>query len=105
MKIKKMMDVYVCDCCGKEMVYSPGKLLNGANYGSSGVTFEPKVFGDYCDTCLTFAQDDWDVSNTGGFVSERYDKVDEDTLVKEIEGIKLRKKECDEMDEYGRLYR
>jgi len=105
MKKKELLEIYICDCCGKKMIDQPSYLLEGCNRGSSGVTFEPSVMGDYCDSCLEFAQDDWDINNKDGFISEKNDKFDEDIWKKEVELMKNAKYEYDEDIEYGRLYR
>lgn len=105
MKTEKLMTVYVCDCCGELMLNQPNKMLTGANYNSSGVSYEPKVMGDYCEMCLQYAQWDWDMNNKNGFVSDRYDPYDEKIHAEEIEKMKNIKHEWNEMDEYGRLYR
>lgn len=95
MEITKMMNVYVCDCCGKEMIDAPEKFLQGCNYKSGEVSYEPKVIGDYCTDCLIFAQSDWDNNNVNGFVSDRYDRFDSKVLEKEIEGIRELKNKND----------
>lgn len=105
MKVEKIMTIYICDCCGKEMIDKPQQVLSGSNYGSNGVSYEPKVMGDYCYSCLEFAQDDWDLNNKDGFVSERYDSYDENIHQKEIECIKALKTDSNYLDWYGKNYR
>ncbi len=76
MKQTENVEIYYCDCCGERMFTQPPKMLKGCNRNSKGVCYEPKVMGDYCGECLQIAQDDWDLNNKNGFVSERYDSYD-----------------------------
>lgn len=79
------LEIYICDCCGIKMITQPCKFIIGHNSNGNGVSYEPKVMGDYCRDCIEFAQDDWDLNNTSGFVHERYDPITEDDLKVEIE--------------------
>jgi|GEM_PF-5344524 len=92
MKKLEKIEVYICDCCGKKSLEGWSRMLQGCNYGSDGVEFEPKVLGDYCEDCIKYAQQNWDNMNTSGFVSERYDSYSDENFSSEVANMRLARK-------------
>lgn len=61
----------------------------GSVYGSTGVVYEPKVKGDYCNSCLNHLQNNWDEYGQKGFIGERYDTVNEESIKEEVEALRV----------------
>jgi len=96
MKTEKLMTIYICDCCGKEMLEEPDKMLTGCRYDSHGdVCYEPKLMGDYCEDCLSLAQEYQDSYGSRSIIGDRYDPYDENVHEREATVIKEVKDEYD----------
>lgn len=83
-------EAYICDCCGEEFEeknYVRGSLY-GYRDGESIVTFEPKVFGDYCKSCMELIQENWNKFGAESVCHDRYDDEYENTLKDEIYEVK-----------------
>ena len=99
MKTEKLMTIYICDCCGKEMLEEPDKMLTGCRYDQYGdVSYEPKVMGDYCEDCLSLAQEHQNSHGSHSIIGDRYDRYDENVHEREVTIIKGMKDKRDEYD-------